>query len=77
MEGITRVKDKTTRAFDAAPYIENGSVLMPSNAAFMSDLLIETRAFPTGANDDQVDPLLDAVSKMLSAPVAVPRIRQL
>lgn len=63
---IKRDRDKVTRAYDAAPYIEAGNVLLPQQAPWLSDLLSECSVFPNGAHDDQVDPLCDAVSEMVS-----------
>jgi predicted phage terminase large subunit-like protein len=64
---IKRDRDKVTRAMDAAPYIEAGNVLLPREAAWLSDFLSECSMFPNGAHDDQVDPLCDAVAEMVSA----------
>ena len=63
--GIPRNTDKKVRAFDASPMIEAGQVYLPSDAHYLSDFLLECTQFPTGKNDDQVDPMMDAVSDML------------
>lgn len=65
--GIPRAagQDKVTRAMDAAPSVEAGQVMLPRNAAWLSDFLSETGAFPNGAHDDQVDPMCDAVADIL------------
>lgn len=63
--GIPRSKDKITRAMDVAPVIESGNVLLPESAPWISDFLVEASAFPSGVNDDQIDPLMDAVSDIL------------
>ena len=68
MVAIQRDRDKVTRAYDAAPMIESGNVLLPRNAAFLSDLLAEATVFPNGAHDDQLDPLFDAISDMTQGP---------
>jgi len=68
--------DKLTRAYDAAPFVESGNVLLPRNAPFLSDILAEASAFPNAAHDDTLDPLFDAVSDMLQARIA-PTIRAL
>ena len=66
VKGIKRVsKDKVTRAYDAAPYIESGYVYLPQNANFLSDFLAETSGFPTAKHDDIVDPMLDAVMDIM------------
>jgi predicted phage terminase large subunit-like protein len=64
IKGIQRNADKTTRAFDAAPYIEAGSVVIPQQASWISDYLAEFSAFPKGANDDQIDPTMDAIAEI-------------
>jgi predicted phage terminase large subunit-like protein len=61
---IKRDKDKVTRAYDAAPMIESGNVLLPRRAAWLSEFLAETAAFPNGAHDDMCDPMMDAVADM-------------
>jgi predicted phage terminase large subunit-like protein len=60
---IQRNIDKVTRAYDAAPYIESGNVLLPQQAAWLSDYLAEFSAFPNGAHDDMVDPTMDALAE--------------
>ena len=61
---IQRDKDKITRAMDALPSVEAGLIYLPREAPFLSDFLEEISAFPTGAHDDQVDPLMDAVTEV-------------
>lgn len=63
--GIPRETDKVTRAYDAAPYIEAGRVMIPENAPWMSDYLAEFRSFPNGSHDDQIDPTMDAIKDVL------------
>ncbi|RJL15275.1 phage terminase large subunit [Paracoccus siganidrum] len=63
--GIPRATDKVTRAMDAAPSIESGQVLLPRNAPWLSEFLAEASAFPNGTNDDQLDPLFDAVAEIV------------
>jgi predicted phage terminase large subunit-like protein len=65
VQGIPRGVDKTTRAYDVAPQIEVGNVAIPADAEWLSDYLSEFSAFPSGANDDQVDPTMDAITDML------------
>lgn len=65
VQGIQRGIDKVTRAMDAAPSIEAGHVLLPRNAPWLSDFLAEAGAFPNGANDDQLDPMMDAVADIV------------
>lgn len=71
---IQRSIDKVTRAMDAAPSIEAGHVYLPRNAPFVSDMLMEASQFPNAAHDDTLDPLMDAISDMLIAPVDLPAI---
>jgi len=59
---IQRAKDKVSRAYDAAPFIESGNLLLPEHEPWLSDLLVEIALFPAGANDDQLDPLFDAIN---------------
>jgi predicted phage terminase large subunit-like protein len=73
---IQRNTDKVTRAYDAAPYIESGNVLLPQTAPWLSDYLAEFAAFPNGAHDDMVDPTMDAVAEINSGG-ARPNIRAL
>jgi predicted phage terminase large subunit-like protein len=63
--GIPRDIDKVTRAGDASPLIESGNVLLPENAPWLSDYTAEFSAFPNGANDDQIDPTMDAIADIL------------
>jgi len=58
---IQRDRDKITRAYDAAPLVESGNVLLPDGAAWLSDFLGEATAFPNGAHDDTIDPAMDAI----------------
>ncbi len=73
---VQRRSDKVTRAWDVAPFIESGNVLLPQRASWLDDFLAEATAFPAGAHDDQVDPMMDAVSEILSNPPQL-RIRVL
>lgn len=65
IQAIQRDRDKVTRAMDAAPSVEAGNVFLPRNAPWLSDFLAEASVFPNGAHDDQLDPMMDAVSDML------------
>ena len=66
--GIPRNKDKVTRGYDAAPMVEAGNVLLPESAEYISDFLSEADVFPNGAHDDQLDPMMDAISDLLVSP---------
>ena len=63
--GIPRSTDKFTRAQNVLAQIEAGLVHLPRHLAFTKDLLGELAMFPNGVNDDQVDPLIDAISDNL------------
>lgn len=58
---VQRNKDKITRGYDAAPFVEAGNVLLPQDAPWLSDFLSESNSFPGGTNDDQLDPMFDAI----------------
>jgi predicted phage terminase large subunit-like protein len=59
---VQRTRDKLTRAYDAAPFIESGNVILLRDVPHLSDMLAEASAFPKGAHDDTLDPMLDAVA---------------
>jgi predicted phage terminase large subunit-like protein len=65
--GIQRDRDKVTRAYDAAPFIQSGNVYLPANASWLSDFLGEASLFPNGKHDDQLDPMMDAIADMTQA----------
>lgn len=65
IQAIQRDRDKVTRAMDVAPSVEAGNVFLPQNAPWLADFLAEAAVFPQGAHDDQLDPMMDAVSDML------------
>lgn len=65
---VQRDNDKISRAFDAAPFIESGNVLLPQDASWLSDFLEEVSTFPNGAHDDQLDPMFDAIKFIQTAP---------
>lgn len=68
VEGIPRNRDKISRAYDTAPQIEAGNVLLFGQHECLSDLLHEMELMPNGSHDDTIDPLMDAVQDMLNAP---------
>jgi hypothetical protein len=65
VEGIPRGTDKLSRAYDVAPMIEAGNVLLPTENPHLSDMLLELAMFPRGVHDDTIDPMMDAISDML------------
>jgi predicted phage terminase large subunit-like protein len=72
IEAIQRNTDKVSRAKICAPYVDRGLVVVPDVAPWVEGWLSEVETFTetmTHAHDDQVDPMLDAVTDMLiSAP---------
>ena len=65
---VQRNKDKISRGYDAAPFIESGNVVLPQDAQWLSDFLAEISAFPAGAHDDQLDPMFDAINLVQRMP---------
>lgn len=77
---VQRNRDKVSRAHDTAPFVEAGNVLLPEYASWLDAFLNEVANFPSGAHDDQLDPMFDAVHDVqfgramsTTAPVAPPR----
>lgn len=67
--GIPRGVDKYSRMQDVLGYIEAGHVWLPAQAPFTSDLVAEAEAFTADGShlhDDQLDPLMDAISDNLA-----------
>lgn len=68
VEGIPRDKDKISRARSGAPQIQQGKVVIPSDAFWIDEYLYEFEKFTpfmTHKHDDQIDPTLDAIHDML------------
>lgn len=63
---IQRDKDKYTRLLDVQGYIESGYVYLPEEAEFVNDFLTEMESITPEFNthDDQLDPMMDAISDM-------------
>lgn len=61
---------KTARAYAVTPLFEAGNVLFPQPGlyAWTEDLLSELLQFPTGAHDDQVDALTQALRMLATKP---------
>lgn len=66
IKAIPRSTDKVTRAMDVAPTIEAGCVYLPRNSVWLADFLSEATSFPNGAFDDQLDPMMDAISEVMA-----------
>jgi len=43
--------------------------MLPIDASWLSDFLKESSTFPGGANDDQLDPMFDAIKDVQTLPV--------
>ena len=70
VRGVERNKDKLTRVMDAVGFIEAGFVVLPEDAPYVSDFLVECEAFTADdshAHDDQIDPMCDAIADLLAA----------
>jgi predicted phage terminase large subunit-like protein len=76
MLGIQRDRDKITRAFDAAPFVQSQNVLIIRDLSGLADFLSEAALFPNAAHDDMIDAAMSAISDILAAPAA-PSIRAL
>lgn len=68
---IERDRDKYTRALDVVPSIASGLVSIPKAATWRKDFMSEVLSFPDGSHDDQVDPMMDAITDMCGAPQLV------
>ncbi|HUS95286.1 MAG TPA: phage terminase large subunit [Hyphomicrobiaceae bacterium] len=74
--GIKRNVDKITRAFDAAPLIESGNVILMQDTPHLTDFISEASTFPNAAHDDMIDAAMSAISDILQQTIA-PAIRTL
>jgi predicted phage terminase large subunit-like protein len=66
---VERNKDKLTRVMDVVSYIDSGLVYIPDDAPWVSDFTTECDSFTaddTHLHDDQIDPLVDAITDMLA-----------
>lgn len=69
VKGIPRTTDKLTRVMDVVSFIESGYVMIPEEAAWVSDFVAECEAFTADdshLNDDQIDPMCDAINDLLA-----------
>lgn len=69
--GITRTKDKLTRALDALPYVTGGYIYINQDKDYYVPFTEEVASFRGDLkhlHDDQVDCMLDAVDKLLINP---------
>lgn len=56
---------KVARANAVSPLVERGSVHLPKFAPYLEDFMSECGAFPTGAHDDQVDAMTQALNRLI------------
>lgn len=61
---ITPHESKEARASAVTPFIEAHNVFLPSFLPFAAELVEEAAAFPTGAHDDQVDSMTQALNRI-------------
>jgi predicted phage terminase large subunit-like protein len=69
IKAIQRSTDKYTRILDVVGYIESGYVILQKNAPFLNDFLSECEEFSANdshKHDDQIDPMIDAITIMLA-----------
>lgn len=74
VHGAKPIGDKVTRAMDAVARYEAREVFHPRTAPWLDDFEAELKAFPSGANDDQVDTIAYAaiVLPKVAGAVAAP-----
>lgn len=66
VQAIERDRDKIQRAHDVTPYLAVNPVMLHECAEWADVFVDEMLAFPRGANDDQVDPCVDAIKALLA-----------
>jgi predicted phage terminase large subunit-like protein len=68
---VEPIGSKYSRAAAVSPMVPSGNIVIPTVevAPWIADLVEEAKAFPTGANDDQVDALSQAVNQMILMPM--------
>lgn len=67
---IQRGTDKYTRLLDVQGHIEAGYVVLPEESPWVADFVAECEAFTadnTHQHDDQIDPMIDAITDMPKA----------
>lgn len=65
---VERSRDKISRANDIATYIQSGQVVPVSGTAYHKEFIDECTSFTatnTHKNDDQIDPMMDAIEVLL------------
>jgi predicted phage terminase large subunit-like protein len=67
LPGLTPVEPqggKEARAYAVSALVEAGNVFIPARAPWRDDFIAEVSAFPNGRNDDQVDAMTQALSRL-------------
>jgi predicted phage terminase large subunit-like protein len=66
LKPINPTTSKEARARAITPEVESGNVYLPlpSEALWVLDFIAECRSFPSGANDDQVDAMTQALTEL-------------
>jgi predicted phage terminase large subunit-like protein len=64
---VTPKESKEARVAAVSPYVESGNVFLPAPdlAPWVAGLIEEAAGFPNGTNDDQVDGLSQALTRLL------------
>ena len=62
MIAIEPVGDKVTRLYANQPQFEAGAVILPREAPWLQELIVELMAFPNYRHDDQVDSISQALT---------------
>ena len=74
VQAVQRNTDKITRAYDAAPWLAQGSVCLSKDIDQIENLVSELVTFPAGKHDDTIDPLMDAVEIAYNKPKSSGRV---
>jgi predicted phage terminase large subunit-like protein len=68
VKAVPRNIDKVTRAYDAAPYVQSGRVVLLEGAPYVGPFLQEATSFSHDnrhLHDDQLDPCFDGISILI------------
>jgi len=68
IQAVQRNTDKVTRAYDTAPWMAQGNIVMSRDIDQIEALMNELVTFPVGKHDDTLDPMMDAVTIAYSKP---------
>lgn len=75
--GIEPKGDKIIRASNVSALVESGKVLVPENAVWIDEFMMEVAGFPLAAHDDQVDSMTQFLNWAKSKNKNTFRIRRL